>query len=216
MNNVEFLSLSSITDDSCHTVLCKNNMCISDCIERHVHVSGKVTKAVAVAFALLHITRIPLSFTPCRCISDVLKVGSATWSTIYAPQLAKLITLQPLHQTLVDRGDAPGNRPATTSAAHSATLSLRSSLGVALNCIVSLPIQRITHRPAVMCRLTSDPRPTFALPLHLQLQKLNIAALLDSVDTNGGPILATPTQLTTAAPSHHTSMRAAAVLLPPC
>jgi len=103
MNNVEFLSLSSITDDSCHTV-CKNNMCISDCIERHVHVSGKVTKAVAVAFALLHITRIPLSFTPCRCISDVSKVGSATWSNIYAPQLAKLITFQPLHQTLVDRG----------------------------------------------------------------------------------------------------------------
>ena len=127
MNNVEFLSLNSITDDSCHAVLCKNNMCISDCIERHVHVSGKVMKAVAVAFALLHITRIPLSFTPCRCIADVSKDGSATWCTIYAPQLAKLITFQPLHQTLVDRGDAPENRPATTSAAHSATLSLRSS-----------------------------------------------------------------------------------------
>jgi hypothetical protein len=67
-----------------------------------------------------------------------------------------------------------------------------------------------------MCKSPSDPRPTFALPLHLQLQKLNNAALLDSIDTNGGPILATPTQLTTAAPSHHTSMRAAAVLLPPC
>ena len=101
MNNVEFLSLSSI---QLSYRVQEQHVCISDCIERHVHVSGKVTKAVAVAFALLHITRIPLSFTPCRCISDVSKVGSATWSNIYAPQLAKLITFQPLHQTLVDRG----------------------------------------------------------------------------------------------------------------
>jgi len=69
-----------------------------------------------------------------------------------------------------------------------------------------------------MCKLPSDPRPTFALPLHLQLQKLNNAALPDSIDTNGGPILATPTQLTTAAPmvashQHACGCRAAAPML---